>query len=92
LLPHLTIENPEAVQTSTNFLDKTFVLTGTLDSMTRDEAKDTIRQRGGKISSSVSKKTDYVIIGSEPGSKAEQAEQLGVTQLSENEFLKLLAN
>lgn len=92
LLPFITIQNPEAVEESEAFADKSFVLTGTLESMTRDEAKDMIRKRGGKVSSSVSKKTDYVVVGAEAGSKAAQAEKLSVPILSESEFKKLLAN
>jgi DNA ligase (NAD+) len=67
-----------------------FVLTGTLQSMTRDEAKDKINQLGGKFVSSVSKKTDYVVVGESPGSKAEKAQKLGVKILSESEFINLL--
>jgi DNA ligase (NAD+) len=70
--------------------DKTFVLTGTLDSLTRDEAADAILQRGGKVSGSVSKKTDYVVAGAEAGSKLKKAEQLGIPILDEAAFLKLL--
>ena len=92
LLPHLQIQNPDMVEASEVFADKTFVLTGTLENMTRDEAKDTVRKRGGKISSSVSKKTDYVVVGKEPGSKATQAEALGVKIISESDFLNLIAN
>ena len=67
----------------------TFVLTGGLESLTRDEAKAKIRELGGEISESVSKKTDYVIAGSEPGSKFEKAKKLEVKTITEKEFLKL---
>jgi DNA ligase (NAD+) len=70
--------------------DKTFVLTGTLESLTRDEAADAIVQRGGKVSGSVSKKTDYLVAGAEAGSKLKKAEQLGIPILDEAAFLKLL--
>ncbi|HEY0801939.1 MAG TPA: helix-hairpin-helix domain-containing protein, partial [Steroidobacteraceae bacterium] len=70
--------------------DKTFVLTGTLESLTRDAATDAILQRGGKVSGSVSKKTDYVVAGAEAGSKLKKAEQLGIAILDEAAFLKLL--
>ena len=69
---------------------KTFVLTGALSSITRDEAKRRIRDRGGDISESVSSKTDYVVVGEEPGSKFERARELGVKTITEKEFLKLL--
>jgi DNA ligase (NAD+) len=90
LLPHLLIINPEMNASATKLDGETFVLTGTLDSLTRDEAKDLIRKAGGKISSSVSKKTDYVLVGHDPGSKAAQAKGLGVTTLSERAFFELL--
>ena len=66
------------------------MLTGTLSSMSRDQAKEKIRSLGGDISESVSKKTSYVIAGAEPGSKKDKAEKLGVTILDEQAFLKLL--
>ncbi len=71
-------------------LGKSFVLTGTLESMSRDQAKEDIRSLGGNISGSVSKNTDYVIVGKDPGSKYDKALKLGVKILNEKEFLKLL--
>ncbi len=68
----------------------TFVLTGGLETMSRDEAKEKIRDLGGKISSDVSKETDYVIAGSDPGSKYERAKQLNVKIINEQKFKKML--
>ncbi|MFS8629588.1 MAG: hypothetical protein LOD92_00125 [Bacillales bacterium] len=68
----------------------TFVLTGTLSSYTREEATRLIEERGGKVSSSVSKKTSYVVVGENPGSKLEKARALGITILNEEEFKQLL--
>ncbi len=70
--------------------DKSFVLTGTLISLTREAASEAIQRLGGKVSGSVSKKTDYVVAGTEAGSKLTKAEQLGIKILDEAAFLKLL--
>ena len=70
------------------FNNKTFVLTGTLLNLTRNEAKDLIEELGGKNTSSVSKKTDVVIVGNEPGSKYDVAKKLNITIWNEEEFLK----
>jgi DNA ligase (NAD+) len=72
------------------FAGKIVVLTGTLAALTRDEAKDRIESAGGKVTGSVSKKTDYVVAGVEAGSKLDKAKELGVAVLDEKEFLKLL--
>ncbi len=69
------------------FMDKTFVLTGTLVNLTRNEAKDLIEAMGGKNTGSVSKKTDVVIVGNDPGSKYDDALKLGITTWTEEEFL-----
>jgi len=70
---------------------KTFVLTGTLAGLTRDEAKVKIRELGGNVSSSVSKNTDYIVAGSEPGSKYDKAKKLGVKIIEEKDFIKMIS-
>jgi DNA ligase (NAD+) len=74
------------------FANKTFVLTGTLPSLTREDATEKIEAAGGKVSGSVSRKTDFVLAGAEAGSKLEKAQQLGVRILTEEEFLKMIAD
>ena len=69
---------------------KIFVLTGTMESVSRDKAKEEIKLRGGQVSESVSKNTDFVVAGAEPGSKYDKAKKLGVKIIGEKEFLKLL--
>lgn len=76
--------------TSADFTGKIFVVTGTLSSLSRDQAKDEIRRRGGKAVGSVSRQTDYLVCGDNPGSKLEKAQQLGVTVLDEAAFTALL--
>lgn len=73
-----------------NLTGKTFVLTGTLPTLSRDQARDMIKQYGGKVSSSVSSKTDYVVVGSDPGSKYDDAVRLGVEILDEESLIDLM--
>jgi DNA ligase (NAD+) len=79
----LTLNNQKLV-------GKTFVITGTLPTLKRDEAKALIQKNGGKVTESVSKKTDYLVVGEDAGSKLEKAQSLGITQLSEADLLELV--
>lgn len=81
---------PLVLNISDEFKGKTFVLTGTLQNMTRDEASEKIKERGGKTSTSVSKNTSFVIAGENAGSKLDKAQKLGVIILTENDFLNML--
>lgn len=88
LLQHITVE--KAAHIAGSLSKKTFVLTGSLNTMSRDEAARRIRALGGSVASSVSKQTTYVIAGEKPGSKYKEAEKLKVSILDEAGFLKLL--
>ena len=81
---------PKNIVKSNKLGGKIFVLTGTLQNMTRDEASAIIKQMGGKTSSSVSKKTDFVLAGENPGSKLDKAQNLGVIILTEKDFLEMI--
>ena len=81
---------PEGSHAKQIFSGMTFVITGTLPHMSREEAKNLIKERGGKVSSSVSKNTNYVLAGSDPGSKQDKAQELGVEIIDEAKFKNLL--
>ncbi len=93
LLKQVKISTPEKSNGAGNvkFKGLSFVVTGTLSSMSRDEAKDTIRSLGGDISESVSSKTSFVIVGENAGSKLDKAYELGIKTLDEKSFLKLVS-
>jgi DNA ligase (NAD+) len=83
--------DPEARKTGNRLEGKTLVVTGSLDSMSRDEAKEAIRLQGGKAASSVSGKTDYLVVGDDPGqAKTSDAREHDVETLDEEQFLKKL--
>jgi len=87
---HWEDSDPQAIPAEGPFSGKTFVLTGTLSGMTRDEAKLLIQKLGGKVSGSVSKKTDFLVFGENAGSKLTKAQSLEVSTLSESEFRALV--
>ena len=91
LLKHVTVVRPQK-RKNTPLAGQSFVLTGSLSTMSRDEAKQKIKDLGGDVVGSVSKNTSYVVAGAEPGSKYEKAQELGVEILDEDEFLRLLKN
>ena len=71
-------------------LGKQFVVTGSLEALTRDESKKKISALGGRVTSNLSKKTDYVVVGSDPGSKADKARKMGVEIINEKKFKEML--
>ncbi len=90
LLAEITVEDAERVKTDTAVAGKTVVFTGTLTRFSRDEAKAAAERLGAKVAGSVSSKTDYVVAGEAAGSKLDKARALGVTVLTEDEWLKLI--
>ena len=90
LLKHVRISGQHSVLTKTPISGKKFVLTGILETLEREEAKEKIIALGGEVTSSVSKNTDYVVAGSEPGEKLRKAQMLGVPVLNEQGFLELI--
>lgn len=83
-------ESTVQISVSEKIKDKTFVLTGTLSSMSRQQAVDAVAAGGGKVTGSVSAKTDFVIVGENPGSKLKKAQELGIETISEDEFIRML--
>jgi DNA ligase (NAD+) len=90
LLDEIEVEPMEAVKKDSPIAGKTVVFTGSLEKMTRDEAKATAERLGAKAAGSVSKKTDYVVAGPGAGSKLAEAQKHGVKVLTEDEWLKLI--
>ncbi len=90
LLREITVAEVASSSSQQILNGKTFVLTGTLNSLSRDEAKERIRKAGGSISTSVSSQTDYVVVGEKPGTKAIKARSLGAEVVDEQTFLKML--
>ncbi|MFA5820712.1 MAG: NAD-dependent DNA ligase LigA [Candidatus Gracilibacteria bacterium] len=81
--------NTEGLKSNGRFAGQSFVLTGTLSTVTRDQAKELIKQNGGKIHSAITADTDFLVVGDEPGSKLKKARELGVKTITESEFKKL---
>lgn len=90
LLKHILVEESKKTTVKKSLAGKTFVLTGTLTKLSRDESKERIRALGGNIASSVSTKTDFVVVGENPGSKYDTAKKLSVAILSEKKFLRMI--
>ena len=89
LMQYLNPQQFKAKRTN-KLADKTIVITGTLENYGRKEIEKVIKDNGGKISSSVSGKTDFVLAGADPGSKLDKAQQFGIKVINENQFLKMI--
>ena len=86
----IAIEAQKQAEKNQTLAGKIFIVTGSLEAMSREEAKEKIRERGGRWATSVSKNADFVVAGNEPGSKYEKAKKLGVKVIDEKEFIHLL--
>jgi DNA ligase (NAD+) len=84
------VQHKKKAAVSDKLKGQVFVFTGSLESMTRDEAERLVAQHGGRATSSVTKKTSYVVAGTDPGSKYDKAVSLGIQVLSEDEFRKMM--
>jgi DNA ligase (NAD+) len=87
---HWEERDPGAAVSAANLAGKTFVLTGTLPNLSREQAKELIEAQGAKVAGSVSRKTDYVVAGTEAGTKLAKAEELGITVLDEEGLRQML--
>jgi DNA ligase (NAD+) len=88
---YVTIASSKKSQDKSPFAGFVFLFTGSLDAMSRDEAKVRVKERGGKVASQISRKVTHVITGEKPGSKLKKARELGLKILTEKDFEKLLA-
>ncbi|MEO0932586.1 MAG: BRCT domain-containing protein, partial [Cyanobacteria bacterium J06641_2] len=86
----IEVQSAASTNISKKFEGKTFVVTGTLPTLSRDEAKELIQKYAGKVSNSISKNTDYLVVGENAGSKLTKAEKLGIAQLSEEQLLEMV--
>ena len=92
LKARIEIQHKEKTEISDKFAGQSFVFTGALQTLTRDEAQKLVQDHGGRSTSSVTKKTSYVVVGEDPGSKLEKAQSLGVEVLTEEDFRNLVGS
>ena len=88
--PSQSLETSQSSRRPLTLVERSFVLTGTLETLSRSEARRAIEERGGRVLSSVSKRTSYVVVGDNAGTKADKAKELGIAVLSEEALLELL--